>query len=164
MELDIRVATKEDFDAVGKIFAEENQFHADLVPEIIQVTDPIMTHEWFGEVLSNPSKRLFVAVVGSELVGVVLAEIRTNVDDPIFTPRKYIFVDELSVAESHRGQGIGRLLMERIYQLANAQDICAIELQVWERNIPAVDFYEKIGYKSWRRTMRLNLHERLAEA
>lgn len=164
MEPEIRVATKEDYYAVGKIVAEENKFHADLVPEIIQVTDPIMTHEWFGEVLSNPSKRLFVAVVGSELVGIVLAEIRTNIDDPIFTPRKYMFVDELAVAESHRGQGIGHLLMERVHQLANAQDISAIELQAWERNIPAMGFYENIGYKSWRRTMRLNLDELLVEA
>jgi ribosomal protein S18 acetylase RimI-like enzyme len=164
MNPEIRLATQDDFGAVGKIFAEENQFHADLVPEIIQVTDPIMTHEWFYEILSNPNKRLFVAVIGSELVGVVLVEIRTNIDDPIFTPRKYVFVDELAVAESHRSRGIGRLLMERVRRLAKSQNINAIELQVWERNIPAMGFYKNIGYKTWRRAMRLNLNEQLVEA
>jgi len=51
--INLRSAGENDFRSVSRIFAEENRFHAQLVPEIIQVADPIMTPEWFGEVLSK---------------------------------------------------------------------------------------------------------------
>jgi hypothetical protein len=108
MRVEIRLANQADFDQVGKIFAEENQFHADLVPEVIQTADPIMSTEWFDDVLRNPHKAFFVAQIDKELVGLVLVELKTNIEDPIFKPRKYMNISEIAVAASHRGLGIGR--------------------------------------------------------
>jgi ribosomal protein S18 acetylase RimI-like enzyme len=160
MKTEIRLTTIADFDQVGKIFTEENQFHVELVPEIIQIANPIMTHDWFEKVLNNPDETLFAATIKESIVGVALVELRTNIDDPIFRPRKYLHVSEIAVAESHRGQGIGRLLMDRIHQWSREQDISEIELQVWERNDPAIGFYEKLGYQPWRRTMRKTISDR----
>lgn len=159
MKTEIRLATQTDFDQVGIIFMEENRYHAELVPEIIQVADPIMTQKWYSEVLNNPNKVLFLADVGSNIIGVTLAEIRMNIDDTIFTPRKYVHINDISVAVSHRGQGIGQLLMERVHKWALNQGISDIELQVWERNTQAIGFYEKIGYQPWRRTMRFTIND-----
>lgn len=163
MKTEIRLATQADFEQVGNIFTEENQFHAELVPEIIQVADPIMTRKWYGEVLNNPHNTLFVAKRGKDAVGVALVELRTSIDDPIFTPRIYAHISEIAVAESHRGQGIGRLLIERIHQWAHDQSITEIELQVWERNSQAIGFYEKLEYLSWRRTMRFVIGDKSVE-
>lgn len=154
MNIEIRLATKADFEQVGIIFAEENQFHAELVPEIIQVADPIMTPIWFDDVLNDPNQTLFVAEVEKNIVGVVLVAIRNSIDDPIFRQRKYVHISEIAVAASHQGRGIGRMLMEKIHQWGQAQGIAEIELQVWERNDQAIGFYENLGYQMWRRTMR----------
>ena len=144
MKTEIRLATQTDFDQVGIIFMEENRYHAELVPEIIQVADPIMTQKWYSEVLNNRNKVLFLADVGSNIIGVTLAEIRMNIDDTIFTPRKYVHINDISVAVSHRGQGIGQLLMERVPdKWACRTNYSDIELQVWERNTQAIGFYEK---------------------
>ncbi|MCP4415030.1 MAG: GNAT family N-acetyltransferase [Chloroflexi bacterium] len=159
MNVEIRLVTRADFEQVGHIFAEENRFHAELVPEIIQIADPIMTQEWFDDVLNNPSKTLFVAEMGTGVVGVALVDLKTSIDDPIFRQRRYIHISEIAVAASHRGQGIGRLLMERIHQWGQAQGIAEIELQVWERNDQAIGFYKNLGYQMWRRTMRFTLDE-----
>lgn len=150
----IRLATQADFEQVGVVFAEENRFHVELVPEIVQVADPIMTHNWYDDVLGDPDKILFVAEVGKEIVGLALAALKNSIDDPIFTKRRYIYIDEIAVVAAHRGRGIGRALMERIHQWGRAQGIAEIELQVWERNDQAIGFYEKLGYQMWRRTMR----------
>lgn len=48
--MEIRLATRADFEQVGIVFAEDNRFHAELVTEIIQAADPIMTHEWYEDV------------------------------------------------------------------------------------------------------------------
>jgi len=154
MNIEIRSVTEADFEQVGYIFAEENRFHAELVPEIIQIADPIMTQEWFDDVLNDPSKTLFVAEMGTDVVGVALVELRNSGDDPIFRQRRYTHINEVAVTASHRGQGVGRLLMERIHQWSRAQGIAEIELQVWASNGQAISFYEKLGYQMWRRTMR----------
>jgi len=157
MNIKIRLATESDFEEVGKIFAEENRFHADLVPEIIQVAEPIMTHDWFSKVLNNSDETLFVATTKENIIGLALVALKKNIDDTIFSPRKYLHISEIAVAESHRGQGIGRSLMEKIHHWGREQGITEIELQVWERNDPAIVFYEKMGYQPWRQTMRFTL-------
>ncbi len=160
MNIKIRLVTEADFEQIGHIFAEENRFHAELVPEIIQIADPIMTQKWFDDVLNDPDKTLFVAEIGEDVVGVALVEIRTSIDDPIFRQRRYVHINEIAVAASHRSRGIGRLLMERIHQWGRAQGIVEIELQVWERNEKAIGFYENLGYQMWRRTMRFAVDDR----
>lgn len=154
IDLTIRLATAQDFEQVGIVFAEENQFHADLVPEIIQTAVPIMTQEWYDDVLNDPNQTLFVAEMGAEVVGVALVELRNNIDDPIFRTCRYGHIIDIAVAAARRGHGIGRMLMERIHQWGHAQGISEIELQVWHRNDQAIGFYEKLGYQKWRHTMR----------
>jgi diamine N-acetyltransferase len=157
MNINIRLATKTDFDQVGSIFVEENRFHAELVPEIIQVAEPIMTTKWFEAVLENPDQILFVAEDGQELAGVALFELRTSIDDPIFTPRKYVHLSEIAVSGKYRGRGVGRLLMEEIQHWTEEHRISDIELQVWAKNTQAISFYEHLGYQPWRQTMRLTI-------
>ncbi len=43
------------------------------MPEIFQIADPIMTPEWFDEVLKDPRTALFVAELEAEVVGVALS-------------------------------------------------------------------------------------------
>lgn len=154
MNFEIRLATRSDFEGVGMVSSEANRFHAELMPEIFQVADPIMTPDWFDEVLNDAHATLFVAELDGEVVGVALVEQKTNVSDPIFRQRRYANIREIGVAASHRGQGIGRLLMERIHRWAQEQGIKEIELHVWDRNGQAIGFYQKLGYHTWRRTMR----------
>ncbi|UCC50774.1 MAG: GNAT family N-acetyltransferase [Anaerolineaceae bacterium] len=159
MNMEIRLATAADFEQVGTVFAEENRFHAELVPEIVQTAIPIMTQEWFDDVLNDPDKTMFVAKIDEDVVGVALVELKSSIDDPIFRKRRYIHINEIAVAAAYQSQGIGRLLMERIHQWGREQDIAEIELQVWERNDQAIGFYEKLGYQKWRRTMRFTIDE-----
>jgi ribosomal protein S18 acetylase RimI-like enzyme len=157
MDIAIRQAMSSDFDQVGRVFAEENRFHAALLPERFQIAEPIMTHEWFGEILTNPRKALLVAERAGEIVGLVLVTIKTNPDDPIFQPRRYGYIDEIAVAEQVRGQGIGRLLMKEAHTWAFEQGASEVELHVWEANQPAIVFYERLGYIAIQRTMKVVL-------
>jgi GNAT superfamily N-acetyltransferase len=52
----------------------------------------------------------------------------------------------LGVAESQRGQGIGRALMEHTHEWARGQGIHEVELTVWEFNQGAMAFYSELGY------------------
>jgi hypothetical protein len=46
MDVVIRKVLETDFDQVSIIFADENAFHSQLLPERFQIADPIMTLDW----------------------------------------------------------------------------------------------------------------------
>jgi ribosomal protein S18 acetylase RimI-like enzyme len=156
MDIFIRQATEADFEQVGKVFAGENRFHAQLLPGMFKIADPLVTHEWYDEILSNPHKALFVAEL-ENIIAVLLLRVMSSPDDPIFQPRRYVYVDEIAVEESHRGRGVGQALMRKAREWALAQGAREIELNVWEANTRAILFYENLGYTTTRRTMKLTL-------
>lgn len=154
MDVLIRPATGADFDEVGRVFGEENRFHANLLPEIFEVAEPIMTPEWYEALLSDPDQTLYVAELEHEIVGLLLLREMANPDDPIFRPRRYAYVDEVAVAQAHRRRGIGRRLMEQALQWARERGLGTIELNVWAANPGAIEFYRRLGYGVIRHRMR----------
>ena len=56
--------------------------------EIFQVAGTIMTSEWYESVLSDPDQTLFAAVIGKDVLGVALVEVKKNLDSPIFITRQ----------------------------------------------------------------------------
>jgi ribosomal protein S18 acetylase RimI-like enzyme len=80
-------------------------------------------------------------------------------DDPIYRPRRFAYIDELSVAKRYRGQGLGRALMDAAHKFVLSQGIDEVELDVWERNAGAIAFYEKLGYAKLRLKMQFVLSE-----
>lgn len=159
VDIIIRQATESDFDQVGAVFLEELTFHAGLLPERFQIADPIMTHEWFNEILTSANKVILVAELGKEIVGLVQLTLMTNPDDPIYRSRQYAYVNDMVVVERHHRQGVGRLLLAQAREWALAQGAGEIELNVWELNKRAISFYEKLGYQTIQRTMRLVLSD-----
>lgn len=158
MQVSVRLATMLDLDQVAQVFKEENRFHAELLPELFQVTDPIITVEWFEGILVDREKALYVAEAeGGRVIGVLLIEVQTSPNDPIFRPRRYAVVDEVAVLEEYRGQGVGRALMNQAHQWARDQEVSEVELQVWEKNPGAITFYRQLGYKTTRKTMRRSI-------
>jgi ribosomal protein S18 acetylase RimI-like enzyme len=153
LDITIERATASDFEQVGRVFAEENRFHAGLLPDRFRVAEPIMTPEWFETVLANPVQTLLVARAAGKVVGVLLLQEMASPDDEIYRPRRYLYVDELMVAGTRRGHGIGRRLMEAAEGWARELGIEEIELNVWERNVGAIAFYEHLGYTTVRRRM-----------
>jgi GNAT superfamily N-acetyltransferase len=87
-----------------------------------------------------------VAEREEEIVGFLWGLVRQAPDTPMHVPRRWLLVDMLGVAESHRGQGIGRALMEQAHDWARGQGINEVELTVWEFNRGAIAFYEELGY------------------
>lgn len=153
MELLIRPAGQPDFGGVASVFAEENRFHARLLPERFQVAQPIVTQEWYDGVMSDPDQSLSIAELEDVIAGVMLLRLATSPDDPIYKQRSYVYVEEIAVAETHRGRGIGRRLMQWAEQWAIQHRVREIELNVWEASRGAIAFYEALGYEAVGRRM-----------
>nr|WKN37852.1 GNAT family N-acetyltransferase [Tunicatimonas sp. TK19036] len=58
---------------------------------------------------------------------------------------KCIYLEDLIVTESYRGQGIGKKLLDRIVLKAKEEDAHRVVWQVLDWNTPAIEFYKSLG-------------------
>jgi len=79
-------------------------------------------------------------------------------NDPVGGVR-LLEVTTMGLIRSARGQGLGRLLMQKAEAAAREKGIELIELSVAGNNRRARDLYKDLGYATVRRTMRKRLRE-----
>lgn len=91
--------------------------------------------------LTEPSTIAYL--IGGPAVGVALLTLRTNVwyDGPV------ALLDELYVAPSHRGQGLGSAIIHQILSDAIDTGVSAIEINVDQSDVDAQRFYERHGFR-----------------
>lgn len=56
-------------------------------------------------------------------------------------------VERIYVRKENKGKGLGKLLMEYTFQQAIQNNKAYVWLGVWEKNVNAITFYEKMGFK-----------------
>ena len=66
-------------------------------------------------------------------------------------PHRYAIIQDLAVAADAQGGGIGRRLIERVYDESGCDDV---ELAVLHANDSAMRFYERLGFAPWAVTLR----------
>ncbi len=54
-----------------------------------------------------------------------------------------LYLEDFLVTETERGQGIGQLLFDEVYQIAKSRQVGRFEWQVLDWNAPAINFYKK---------------------
>lgn len=86
-----------------------------------------------------PGRYCLGAFDGEHLVGVALAEPQTW--------NNTLWVWEFHVAESYRGQGIGRRLMDHLAVLAGEDGLRALICETQNTNVSAIRFYRAVGYQ-----------------
>ena len=66
-------------------------------------------------------------------------------NDNILTDIKTLYIDDICVEETARGQHIGRSLYDFVMDFAKAEGFYNVTLNVWSCNPGAISFYEKMG-------------------
>jgi ribosomal protein S18 acetylase RimI-like enzyme len=157
LTIKIRDAQFSDYEPILALYTEELAYHVELVPEIFQMAEPVMTKEWYKQQLDNAAVMLTIAEVDEQIVGAIQVMLHNSPNDPIFKKRKYAHIEDIVVAGNYRKQGIGRILMESARKWAKANGTSALELWVWRGNENAIGFYQKLGYRIVRHSLQLKL-------
>ncbi len=143
----IREARREDYNGLCAVIKELDAMHADAIPRFFRHFEgAARSPEWFADALDNPDSLLLVAEREGAIIGFLWGLVRSSPDTPMHVPRRWLLVDMLGVAETYRGQGIGRALMEHAHDWARRQGIAEVELSVYEFNQGAMAFYAELGY------------------
>lgn len=97
----------------------------------------------FQKFVSDPTfGRAWLIVKADEPVGYVILTVSFSFEFRGLDA----FIDELYVAEAHRGQGIGQRAMAFVEDAARELRINAIHLEVSKNNAGALELYRRAGY------------------
>ena len=135
MTINLRVAVKEDCVRLLELVNELAVYEK--FPEEVTVTLQEFEDAGFGE---KPVWRAFVAEVDGLVVGFALYYIR-------FSTWKgcRLYLEDFLVTETMRGNGIGKMLFERVLKETKEKGYSGMVWQVLDWNEPAINFYNKYG-------------------
>ncbi len=94
-----------------------------------------MQEQGFG---NHPCFNFFVAQDGDQVVAAAVCYFRYST-----WKGKRLYLEDLIVTETHRGQGYGEKLLKRTMQYAHESGCSGLVWQVLDWNQPAIEFYKK---------------------
>jgi ribosomal protein S18 acetylase RimI-like enzyme len=154
MEVRIRRATAQDYEALCEIIEDVDALHREALPSIFRESSgPVRERAYLLGLLADEDHGLFVAEIEGQAAGYVHVTARDAPPIPILVPRRVAVVDNVVVKEAYRRSGLGRALMGRVEQWAQAKGATEVELNVYEFNEAAIAFYESLGYEVFSRRM-----------
>lgn len=132
MEITIRKANESDFEAILSLIKELATFEK--APEKVTNSVQQMQHEkeFFNCYVAENERK--------EIVGMALYFFA------YYTwVGKSLYLDDLYVKESCRGQKIGSKLLVKIFEIAKEENCKRMRWQVLNWNTPAIEMYKKFG-------------------
>lgn len=152
--MEIRKALECDIEGIIKLLYQVNQVHADGRPDLFKNGGIKYTNEQVKEKINDPAEEIYVAVDDENTVlGYVMAVYETQEESTCTHERKSLYIDDLCVDETKRGQHVGKALYDLILGVAKKNNCYRVTLHAWECNPGAISFYEKIGMSTMYRAM-----------
>lgn len=127
------------------------------VPAILEMIEELAEFEKLSDEVVADEKTLMENLFGpNKHAEVLLAEYEKNIAGQVlffhnfstFKGKPGIYIEDLYVKQSHRGKGIGNLLLKEVIKIAKERNCCRVEWSVLDWNTRAIDFYERLGAKS----------------
>jgi ribosomal protein S18 acetylase RimI-like enzyme len=101
--------------------------------------------EKLAKELDNTYCKFYFIYSDSKLAGYIkinYAPAQSDINDP-----ESVEVERIYVRNEYKGKGLGKVLMEYAFQQAKQNKKAYVWVGVWEKNVNAITFYEKIGFK-----------------
>jgi len=133
MEINIRPALKEDCARMLELIKELAVYEK--APDEVTVDFNHFVESGFGE---QPVWWAYVAEVDNTVQGFALYYIRYST-----WKGQRMYLEDILVTEQMRGKGLGKLLLDKLIEVAKEKKYSGIVWQVLEWNEPAINFYKK---------------------
>ena len=133
MDIIIREAKKEDCPRMMELIQELADYEK--APEEVTVGFNHFVESGFGP---NPVWWAYVAEAVGKVEGFALYYIRYST-----WKGQRMYLEDIIVTEKMRGQGLGKLLLDKLIEVAKEKNFTGMMWQVLDWNEPAINFYRK---------------------
>lgn len=141
----IRKAQVSDIPELQELLQQILLVHHQARPDIFKAKGSKFSNEELEKILGQESTPIFVFESESgEILGHLFCSIKEPVS-PILNPIKTLFIEDLCVDEKARGQKVGEQLYRFAEDYAREIGCYNLTLNVWNDNVGALRFYERLG-------------------
>ena len=152
----IRLGKVEDIEQVNKIRKQVNDLHVEGEPKIFKGFVKEIA-DYINEFINADDKQLLVCEVDGIICGYAMLEFAIKPETVYRFEQRFVDVHELGVLIGQQSKGYGKMLIDKIEQIAKQQGYPRIELNMWSFNKNALKFYERVGFETYRRYLRLDV-------
>lgn len=146
--MQIRRATTNDIPGLVRLLEQVLMVHHNGRPDLFKPGARKYTDEELVTLLADDTRPIFAAVdENGEMLGYAFCIFQQHLNNNILTDIRTLYIDDLCVDETCRGQHIGKALYEYVLNFARQSGCYNVTLNVWTCNASAMAFYEKMGLK-----------------
>ena len=102
----------------------------------------------FEALLRLDSCRVFLAYAEDHAVGYVLVTVGERPASAFNRPRRWLYIDQISVEPGARRRGVGRALVSAVLRYAGDAGIDDVEVDTWAFNDRAQAFFASLGFRA----------------
>ena len=155
----IRCACEADIPGILSLLGQVGEVHHRIRPDIFPANTLKYDADALKNLLQEKTRPIFIAEMDGQVAGYCFCIHKIFPESPSSVARTELYIDDLCVDESCRGQKIAYQLFEHVKVFAREQGCVFISLNVWNGNDGAMKFYEKLGMKPRSITMDMALEE-----
>ncbi len=141
---------------MNALLQEVLQVHHTARPDLFSASGQKFSQKQLEMLLKDDSKNVFVYEKNGQVLGHLFCEV-IELDSTILEPVKTLFIDDLCVTTTARGQKIGEKLYDFTVNYAKKIGCHNLTLDVWNDNQGALRFYERMGMQPQKVRMEIRL-------
>lgn len=156
--MNIRRAQEKDMERIHLLLNQVAMVHHIGRPDLFKAGTRKYTDDQLKAIIADDQRPILVATDDADqILGYAFCIFRQELDNNILTDIKTLYVDDLCVDETLRGQHIGKALYDAAVQYAKDHGCYNLTLNVWSCNESAMRFYQSCGLKPQKVGMELIL-------
>lgn len=149
----VRFAKEKDLDKINELRKQVNDIHVEGRPDLFKAGFGDEIRDFAKVMLEGEDSDVIVAERNGVICGMVCVDYVNKPETPYSKARSFYHVQEIAVDVNHRRQGVAKELLEFMVADAKKRNLGKIELDVWEFNDSAIEFYQTVGFRQTRRWM-----------
>ena len=147
----VRFAKEKDLDIINELRKQVNDIHVEGRPDLFKAGFGAEIRDFAKVIMSGENSDIIVAERNGIICGMVCVDYVNKPETPYSKARSFYHVQEIAVDANHRRQGVAKELLEFMIADAKKRKLGKIELDVWEFNDSAIEFYQAVGFRQTRR-------------
>lgn len=149
-----------DMEGINNLLKQVLMVHHNGRPDLFKADAKKYTDEELAAIIQDDNRPVFVAKNrDGKVCGYAFCVYQQYLNNHILTDIKTLYIDDICVDETMRGQQIGTKLYNHVVEFAQKEGFYNVTLNVWSCNPGAMQFYEKCGLKPQKIGMEKILRE-----